>query len=152
MINHPPSSVLARTLSITFFSIGTLSALVWFFVSLIGVITLFRLNKPVITFDKGAMYMLGVGLGLLLLTITGFIQGVLKKKLSHRAEILFKRGIIVSVMLMLVTPQLAHYLVANSAQQRHYDICKAASYRWFLYSKFYYTQNEMTCNQLLETR
>ncbi len=53
-------SLLVRILSIAFFSALTLAALTWFFISITELISKFRLGDPVVGFDKGSMYMLGL--------------------------------------------------------------------------------------------
>ncbi|VAW90479.1 hypothetical protein MNBD_GAMMA17-1731 [hydrothermal vent metagenome] len=145
-------STLARFISVAFFLILTLSSLTWFTVSIIGFISQFLLNDPVVEFDKGSMYMLGIGLGLLLLTIGGVMQGLLGKKLTPQKETLFTRGLVFSLIIMFGFPHLTHYVVANYAQQRNYSVCSDASYRWLLYSKFYYTKNGMACNKLVSKK
>jgi len=145
-------SPLARFLSVAFFSMLTLSALAWFVVSIIGLISQFRLNDPVVGFDKGSMYMLGIGFGLLLLTIGGIMQGMLGQALTVKKETLFKRGIVISIVLMVAFPQLTHYLVDKYAHKHHYSICNDATYSWLLYSKFYYTESKITCDKLVNEK
>lgn len=152
MNNEQSSSVLVRFLSVAFFSILTLSALVWFFVSINGFLSRFYKNDSVVEFDKGSMYMLGIGFGLLLLTVGGVKQGLFGKKLTSREEIFFTRSLIISFVLMVTVPQLTHYLVENYTEKKHYSICSGATYRWFFYSKFYYTKNEMACNDLINEK
>jgi len=62
---RPP--LITRILSGALLSALTLAALAWFFISVTELISKFRLGDPVVGFDKGSMYMLGCGLGLLLL-------------------------------------------------------------------------------------
>jgi len=145
-------SALARFLSVGFFLVLTLSALAWFVFSIIGFITQFRMNNVVVGFDKGSMYMLGIGLGLLLLTIGGVMQGLFKKKLTPKKETLFARGLVFSLILMVTFPQLTHYLVANYSQKQNYIVCSDATYRWLLYSKIYYAKNETACNELVNEK
>jgi len=145
-------STLVRFLSVVFFSILTLSSLAWFTVSITGLLSQFLLNDPVVEFDKGSMYMLGIGLGLLLLTIGGVIQGLLGKKLTSQKEAVFTRGLAFSLILMIGFPHLTHYVVANYARQRNYSVCSDATYRWLLYSKFYYTNSDMACNELVSKK
>lgn len=145
-------SPLTRFLSVVFFSMLTLSALAWFVVSVIGIISQFSLNDPVVGFDKGSMYMLGVGLGLLLLTIGGIMQGIFGQALTPKEETLFKRGIVISIVLMVTFPQLAHYLVSKYAHKQHYSICNDATYRWLLYRKLYYTESKITCDKLVNEK
>ena len=112
-------SLLVRILSITFFSILTLAALAWFSISLVGLISQFHLRDPVVGFDKGSMYMLGIGLGLLLLTIGGVMQGMLGQELTEKKESLFKTGIVISLILTVSFPQLTNYVVDKYAYSHH---------------------------------
>jgi len=145
-------STLVRFLSVGFFLILTLSALAWFVVSIIGLAFQFRMNDAVVGFDKGSMYMLGAGLGLLLLTIGGVMQGLIGKELTPKQEALFAKGLISSLILMVTFPQLTHYIVANYAQKQNYIVCKNATYRWLLYSKIYYVKNETACIELVNEK
>src|SRR5690606_22518155 len=97
-----------------------------------------------------SMYMLGCGIGLLLLTIGGVMQGIFGLELTPKKQSLFTRGIVVSLALMVVFPQLTHYVVNKYAQKQHYSICNDASYRWFLYSKLYYTKSKIACDELIK--
>jgi hypothetical protein len=152
MNDEQHSSLLARILSVTFFSVLTLAALTWFFISITELISKFRLGDPVVGFDKGSMYMLGCGLGLLLLSIGGVMQGIIGLKLTRKVEELFTRGIVISLLLMFAFPQLAHYLVDKYAHKQHYSICSDVTYRWLLYGKFYYTENKIACDKLIDEK
>lgn len=145
-------SLLARILSVSFFSILTLAALTWFFISITELISKFRLGDPVVGFDKGSMYMLGCGLGLLLLSIGGVMQGILGLELTRKMEALFTRGIVISLLLMFAFPQLTHYLVDEYAHKQHYSICSDVTYRWLLYGKFYYTESKIACDKLVNEK
>jgi hypothetical protein len=79
------------------------------------------------------MYMLGCGLGLLLLSIGGVMQGILGLKLTKKMDALFPRGLVISLLLMFAFPQLTHYLVDKYAHKQHYSICSDVTYRWLLY-------------------
>ncbi len=147
---HP--SILVRLLSIGFFLVFALAALAWFALSMSDLISALSSGRPVVSFDKGSAYMLGAGIGGLLFVIGGVMQGLLRKKLTPRAKTLFARSLIFSLILMFGFPHIAHYVVASYAQQENYKICSDATYRWFLYSKFYYTKNNLVCNELAEQK
>jgi len=149
MENEQQSSVIVRLSSVAFFLVFAVAALTWFAISITRFITQFTLNGPVVEFDKGSMYMLGGGLCCLLITAGGIIQGLLEKKLTSKLESLFTRGIIGSLILMFGFPILTHHAVAYYAQQRNYSVCSDATYRWLLYSKFYYAKTDMGCNELV---
>ncbi len=141
-----------RILSVTFFSVLTISSLVWFFISVTSLLSQFYLNESVIAFDKGSMYMLGVGIGLLVLTVGGLMQGIFEKALTSKWEYLFKRSLVVSIIVMVALPQLAQYSVDSYARKQHYEICSEATYHWFLYSKYYYADSQIACNKLVKEK
>lgn len=145
---HP--SILVRLLSIGFFLVFALAALAWFAISMNDLTTALSSGLPVVSFDMGSTYMLGAGIGGLIIVIGGVIQGLLQKNLAHRTKTLFARSLIFSLILMFGFPHIAHYFVTSYTQQKDYQICNDATYRWFLYSKFYYTQNNLACNELVE--
>ncbi len=146
------SPLLTRILSVALFLALALGALAWFFISVTELISKFRLGAEVVGFDKGSMYMLGCGLGLLLLSIGGVMEGILGLKLTKKMDVLFTRGIVISLMLMFAFPQLTHYLVDKYAHQQHYSICSDATYRWILYGKFYYTESKIACDKLVSEK
>jgi uncharacterized BrkB/YihY/UPF0761 family membrane protein len=152
MSEEQRSSLLVRILSVAFFLILTLGACTWFFISTTGLIYQFRIESQVVGFDKGSMYMLGCGLGLLLLTIGGVMQGIFALELTPKKQSLFSRGIVISLILMVLFPQLTHYVVDKYAQKQSYSICHDASYRWLLYSKLYYTKSRIVCNELVKEK
>ena len=82
--------------------------------------------------------MLGVGFGLFLLAIGGVMKGALGQALTPKKETLFKRGMVISLILMVFIPQVTNYVVDKYAYKHHYSICDDATYRWLLYSKYYY--------------
>lgn len=144
---HQPS-LLVRIGSVAFFLALTLGAFTWFTISTTGLIYQFHIESQVVGFDKGSMYMLGCGIGLLLLTIGGAMQGIFGLELTSKRQSLFTRGILISLALMVIFPQLTHYSVDKYAQKHRYTICSDASYHWLLYTKLYYTRTKIACNEL----
>lgn len=98
------------------------------------------------------MYMLGGGICCLLLSIGGIMQGLLRVKLTAKLEGLFTKGVVGSLILMFGFPHLSHYAVANYTQQRSYVDCSDLTYRWLLYSKFYYTKSGVECGELVSDK
>lgn len=149
MQTEQQSSPMARFLSVGFFLVLTIASLAWFFVSTTSLISQIRQNAPIIGFDKGSVYMLGIGLGLLVLTAGGIMQGILGKTLTPAKESLFMKGIVTSLVVAFLLPHAVHYGVSQYTQKQHYDICNPATYRWFLYSKYYYTDTPSNCDALV---
>lgn len=147
---HP--SILVRLLSIGFFLVFALAALAWFTLSMNDLASALLSGLPVVSFDKGSTYMLGAGIGGLVIVIGGVIQGLLRKTLTPRAKTMFARSLAFSLILMFGFPHVAHYAVTSYTQQENYQVCRDATYRWVLYSKFYYTKNNLACNELVEQK
>ncbi|WP_439136021.1 hypothetical protein [Pseudomaricurvus sp.] len=137
-------------MSVAFFLLLTIASLAWFVISLTNFIIQVRQGAPVIEFDKGSVYMLGIGLGLLFLTAGGIVQGLLGKTLTPKCESLFTKGIVISILFAFLLPHAVHYGVSQFAQKQHYDLCKPATYRWFMYSKFYYVDSTSSCDALVK--
>lgn len=146
------SSIVVRFLSVGFFLIFALAALVWFILSMNVLISDLLREQPVISFDKGSMYMLGAGIGGLLFVTGGVLQGLLRKNLTPKSESFFAKSIIFSLILMFGLPHVTHYAVARYTHQKNYSICSDATYRWLLYSKVYYTKDSMVCDELAEQK
>ena len=146
------SSLLVRILGVALFLALTLGSFAWFFISAVGLISQFRIENPVVGFDKGSMYMLGCGLGLLLLTIGGMMQGIFELEMTSKNETLFSRGMALSLILTFAFPHMTHYLVDRYAHKKHYSVCDDATYRWLLYSKFYYTESKTACEKLISEK
>ncbi|GAB3093702.1 hypothetical protein G8770_22620 [Aestuariicella hydrocarbonica] len=152
MQTEQQSSPMARFLSVSFFLVLTIASLAWFFLSITNLISQIRLDAPIIGFDKGSVYMLGIGLGLLVLTAGGIIQGILGKSLTPAKESLFKKGIGASLVVAFLLPHVVHYAVTKYTDEKDYRICDGANYHWFLYSKFYFTNNETSCDALIREK
>lgn len=96
--------------------------------------------------------MLGVGMALLALTVGGLIHGVLAKTLTLKAEATFKYSVVVSIAVMVVLPQLSHYLVKSYVRNNNYIACNEANYQWLLYSKYYYADNQVNYDKLVQEK
>lgn len=152
MGNDQQPSIIVRLLIVACFFACAVMALAWFIISITSLISQFASNDPVVEFDKGSIYMLGGGGFFLLITAGGIMQGLLGKKLTLKLDRLFTRGIVGSLILMFGVPHLTHYAVASYAQQRNYSVCSDVTYRWLLYSKFYYTKSDMDCAELVSKK
>lgn len=152
-MNHEQSpSILVRLLSIGFFLLFALAALAWYIFSMTDLTSAHLSGQSVVSFDKGSTYMLGAGIGGLLFVIGGVMQGLLRKRLTPKAESLFTKGLIFSLILMFVLPHITHYAVATYTQHKNYSVCRDASYRWLLYTKFYYANTDTACKDLAEQK
>ena len=125
--------------------IVTLLILAWFLNDFITFINQFRLDKGIVRFNKGSMYMLGGGLFLLLFTLLGVFQGLLDKELTSKVEGYFTKLMVFSVCLMIAFPHAAHFFINKYADSHNYSICDNASSKVRLYSEIYYTKTEQDC-------
>lgn len=129
------------------FGVIVLLALLWFLVDFSLFITQFYLDENIVQFNKGTMYMLGVGFGLLLFNGLMFIQGVFKKELTSKSEHFFTKGMVFSVILTFIFPHITHFFVNKYAVNNNYSVCDSASSRVRFYSEIYYTKTEQDCEQ-----
>ena len=147
-VDNPSLSL--RIFNALFFCTATISSLTWFAISLFNLITEINNRNPVIEFDKGAMYMFGVGMGLLFLSIGVVTRGVLLKKMSPKRESVLLKGTIIGMVIMIALPQIVHYSVNRIINRDNYFVCEAMSYRWVMYKKYVYTDSQGTCGSLVE--
>lgn len=145
-------SLQTKILSFSFFLTLTVSALAWFCHSAYTLLSQSNQNAPIVAFDKGSMYMLGIGLVLLLLTTNGVMHGILGKELTEKVASSYKYGIVASLILMVVLPQLTHFIVNRHFKNADYVVCNEVSYRWMLYSKYYYTGNQAICSNIVREK
>ena len=80
------------------------------------------------------------------------MQGIFGLEFTPKKATFFTRGLVASIILMVAFPHMIHYLVDRYAQKKHYSICDDATYRWLLYSKFYYTESKTACDKLVNEK
>ncbi len=128
----------------------SLGALVWFGWSLFQMITQIASNSPIILFDKGALYMLGVGIGLSVLTYVALHEVILKRPLTKKMSKKINMSALVSLITLIIFPQIVHYPVERFLENRNYKICEQASYQWLLYRKIVYASSFEVCTDMIE--
>jgi hypothetical protein len=127
------------------FILMSLASLLWFAWSILSLIGQINSNSPAISFDKGAMYMLGVGVGLSALTYAILHEAILKKILTERVTSWITRCAFAGIGLMFIFPHIVHYPVENYLEGEGYQICSQASYQWLLYRKIVYVSSPEVC-------
>lgn len=137
-----------RIASVSIFALSAVAAMDWFFWSALQLVSQLLSKSPAVMFDKGAVYMLGVGLGLGLLTCVGLYEGILERSPTKRFGRWMNIGAIVSIGVMVVLPHMAHaavnhYLVGT----RGYMVCEAESHQWLLYRRIAYAASEVLCSR-----
>jgi hypothetical protein len=103
----------------------------------------------VITFNKGAMYVLGAGAGALSLSVAVVYTAIYQRKVSFSVEKVLIKIALIAMVVMFVLPQIAHLSVNRIIDDNSYQECEPLSYRWMLYKKYVFTQDEETCINLV---
>lgn len=145
-------SLKTKIMSLTFFVALAAGSFLWFGISIVSLFNQLHFHEAIVAFDKGSIYMLGVGVGLLLLIGGGVLQGFLGREPDAAAEKIFKWGMVFSLTLTIALPQLVHYGVDQSAKAQKYEICTEAGYQWFMYRKIYYADSRDSCNRLVQDK
>lgn len=150
MTESAAPSLQTKIISLAFFVVLATGSLLWFGISIVGLYHQIHFHEAIVAFDKGAMYMLGVGVGLFLLVGGGVLQGLLGRELDAAAIKIFKWGMIFSLILTITLPQLVHYWVDHSAKTAKYEVCSEAGYQWLMYRKIYYADSRDSCSQFFQ--
>jgi hypothetical protein len=146
-------SKLTRVASVSVFAFCALGAIGWFLWSAMDLVSQLVSGSEVVAFDKGAVYMLGVGLGLALLTHAGVHEGILGRPMTKQFGRWMNIGAIGSIGVMLLFPHVFHAAVGQYlVKSQGYQVCEEASYRWLLYRRIFYTSTPEICMSLAATR
>jgi hypothetical protein len=105
------------------------------------------LLSEIIEFDKGAFYLLGAGIGMIVLAIITVQVFWFDRPLSRRQNVYFTRVILASIVLMLALPQIVHYSMNNYITKHGYSICQAASHQWLQNRTIIYIQPTIECKK-----
>jgi hypothetical protein len=139
------SSLITRILGPLFIIFLSINAFWWFFLSMFYLYN--ALLSEVIEFDKGALYSLGAGIGLLVLAIVAVQVGWFNRPLSKRQNMYFTRVALASIVLMLALPQIGHYFINNYMMKRGYSVCQAASHQWMNARTIIYIKPTIECKK-----
>ncbi|GAB2189803.1 hypothetical protein MAH1_14110 [Sessilibacter sp. MAH1] len=139
----PPLGI--RIFTPIFFILSSLAALYWFFFRTFEIFI--NPLSPVEVFDKGSFYMLGVGIGLLILAIVTVQEGWLNKKLSKKQSSFLTKVAILSVVLIFLTPQLMHYCANKYLARKGYTVCDEASHQWLFVRDIVYLEPSVDCTK-----
>ncbi len=129
------------------FIISAASALFWFGYRFFDLINQLDLTAGVLTFDKGAFYMLGVGLGLATLSFVLVYELWYGSHLTKRLTRICTRLAFVSILLLLVFPQAIHFLTDSYLENKGFFICEQASSQWLFVAEIVYVNGEHDCDQ-----
>jgi hypothetical protein len=152
MEHENSGSVATKILSFLFFVILTIASFWWFIVSSYNTLHSVFYGEEVVLFSKGAMYSLGAGIILLLLTLLGVYQNIKKIDLSIAQTKWATRIFILATVSMFIFPIVAHFTVSKLTAKKGYFECKEMNYQWLLYKKLVYTTNEHACEALIQEK
>jgi len=147
MGNHTQNVTPAKCVTVIVFALFAICSLMAFGYYAYDVSMSLISKKEIIEFNKGAMYMLGVGLGSGLLVIF-MIHELTGKKISSSYNKKATKFALISIGMIFVFPQLADYFVSSKVEKMDYVFCEEKSYRWLHVQNKVYGVNENTCSSI----
>lgn len=140
-------SILARILGPLVFLIGAPIALGVFLNKLHRLIL--HWSDDVFMFDKGAFYLLGVGLGMLALAILTVQEGWFGRNLSKVQAVVLSRLALLGAALIPILPNLTHYAADAVLKGKGYEVCESASHQWRFIRDIVYIKPSVECSSSL---
>jgi len=147
MGDHAKNVTPAKYVTVIVFALFAICSLLAFGYYAFDVTISLILKKEIIEFNKGAMYMLGVGLGSGLLVIF-MIHELTGKKISNSYNKKATKFALISIGMIFVFPQLADYIVSSKVEKMDYVFCEEKSYRWLHAQNKVYGVNAGTCSNI----
>jgi len=147
MGDHTKKVTPAKSVTVIVFALFAICSLLAFGYYAFDVTISLISKKEIIEFNKGAMYMLGVGLGSGLLVIF-MIHELTGKTISNSYNKKATKFALVSIGLIFVFPQLADYIVSSKVGKMDYVFCEEKSYRWLHAQNKVYGVNADTCSNI----
>lgn len=132
---------------LVFIAISALT-LVWFAFGVLTLAQQLAAMPTVITLQKSALSMLGVGLALSILSYLGVYQGLLRHPLTESLTKTFSALLIGGVVLMLGLPPVVIYVVGERLEARGYRVCDVKSHQWRIHRDVVYTAGPRVCENL----
>lgn len=83
-----------------------------------------------IEFNKGALYLYGVSLILLIFVVGIIYTNYLKKNISNHTNKIIGKVVLVCLIITFLLPQIVHYATANYLENNGYQVCEARSKQW----------------------
>ncbi len=142
--NKPSPLVLYSGLAgLILFTIGIL--VYFFYVASITIYFLVTLPNH-ISFDKGAFYLLGAGVGLSALIFAGIYESCLGKVLSKKTSSRITKVALAGLLVMFSLPHVMHYLADRLLKKQGYLICDQTSHQWLHSKTIVYVKNSNICS------
>ena len=129
-------------LAFLFFSFA---ALIWFGWSFSNLVLQLSAATPVISLNKGAMYMLGIGLASSVLTIAIFQEAIIRRPMTDKLARRLTGGALAGLVIVFLLPFMTHSVIEQRLEARGYKICEQASYQWLLYRNIVYVSDYELC-------
>ncbi|MFA7556116.1 MAG: hypothetical protein WCY88_17875 [Spongiibacteraceae bacterium] len=145
MGEHKKAVTPAKCVTVIIFALFAICALLAFGYYAFDVSISLISKKEIIEFNKGAMYMLGVGLGAGLLVIF-MIHELIGKEISNAYNKKATKCALISIGLIFIFPQLADYIVSSKFRSMDYVFCEEKSYRWLHAQNKVYGANVDACS------
>lgn len=102
-------------------------------------------SADTVEFDKGAMYMLGGGIGIICLLILSVPAVFFGKSPSKVIEERAIKGLIAGLVLTFTLPHLVHVSISTTLKNRDYVICQELTSRWLMHVTFVYASSPERC-------
>lgn len=150
METRDPPSLLNKVMGPPIFLFSGLAALLWFFYR--SAFLFQNISEPLILFDKGSYYMLGVGLGLLTLGVVVVIEFWGGKPITAKQNVIFTRLAMSAMVLLFVVPHGVHVLVDRYLTQQGYSVCEEASHQWLFVRDIVYVDKNTQCSSKLVSK
>ncbi len=129
MKKNKNSSVTVFTTLLSFLALGVLS--LYFFITHLASLVLDLINLPPdIYFNKGSLYLFGVGVILLIFVAGIFYTYYQNKKLTSTANKKITHIIIFLLLTIFIMPQITHFTVESYFLKKGYAVCEAKSKQW----------------------
>ena len=129
---------------------SSIAALGYFLVAAIELFLQLQSLPAAVTFDKGAFYLFGVGLGLAVLIFAIVHESVLRRPLSGPKTSAITLTGMLAVAITIILPQVVHYVTDATLTQHDYVICEQASHQWLHSKTIVYIRNAGNCDALVK--
>lgn len=150
MDDREKPSLGVRIFAPLFFISGSLSALLWFFFRVFDIF--FGSLSKIEVFDKGSFYMLGVGIGILILAIVTVQEGWLGKPLSKRQSAHLTKAAFIAIAFIFTVPHIVHYSANKYLLEKGYAVCDEAAHQWLFVRDIVYIQPPVECSANLKKK
>lgn len=150
METRDPPSLLNRVITPPLLLVGGISATLWFIYRVIFLLQ--NLSAPIVLFDKGSYYMLGVGIGLLSLAFVVIKEFLGGEPITSKQNVIFSRLAVSGVILLFVVPHVAHFAADKYLKKHGYSVCEEASHQWLFVRDIIYITDSIECNSSLKTK